>query len=84
MSVRDTVIRILVEAGEPLHAKEITKRILAKKLWTPGGTTPHATVSARIYADIKKNGDASPFVQAGPQTFDVRPGVSLPASKKKT
>ncbi len=83
MNVRDAAILVLQEAGEPLHAKEITKRILAKKLWKPGGKTPHATVSARLYADIKKNGDASPFIRTGPQTFALRPGTEIPASAEK-
>jgi len=72
MNVRDAVILVLQEAGEPLHTKEITKRILAKNLWKPGGKTPAATVSARLYSDIKKNGEASPFILHAPQTFSLR------------
>jgi restriction system protein len=41
-----------------------------------------ATVSARLYADIKKNGDASPFAHVGPQTFALRPGVVPAASQE--
>jgi len=81
MNVRDAVIMVLREAKEPLHAKEIAKRILARKLWKTDGKTPHATVAACLYADIKKNGDASAFVQTGPQTFGLRTGAELPASK---
>jgi restriction system protein len=72
MSVRDAVITVLQEAGEPLHAKEITKRILSKDLWRTSGKTPTATVSARLYADLKKNGDKSPFVLVASQTFGLR------------
>lgn len=75
MGVLDASLEILREAGEPLHAKEIAKRILAKKIWSTDGQTPHATVSARLYADIKKKGDTSPVVQTGPQTFGLRSGV---------
>lgn len=72
MSVRDAVITVLQEAGKPLHAKEITKRILSKNLWRTSGKTPTATVSARLYADLKKNGDTSPFILHAPQTFGLR------------
>jgi len=79
MNVREAAVQILKDAGEPLHVKEITKHILEKKLWKTAGKTPHQTVAARLYADIKKNGDASAFVQTGPQTFSLRTGPELPA-----
>jgi len=80
MSVRDAAIRVLQEAGGPLHAKEIAKRLLAKKLWQTSGKTPAATVAARLYMDIKKNGDKSPFVLVGSQTFGLRElGAKPPA-----
>ncbi len=81
MNVRDAAIHVLQEAGESLHAKEITQRILAKKLWSTTGKTPAATVSARLYSDIKKNGDQSPFVLVAPQTFGLRTLGAKPASK---
>lgn len=72
MSVRDAAVQVLREAGTPLHTQEIAKRILAKKLWETTGKTPSATVSARLYSDIKKNGDKSPFVLVSSQTFGLR------------
>jgi len=72
MSVRDAAIQILREAGGPLHARKIAKGILDKRLWQTTGKTPAATVSARLYADIKQNGDKSPFVLVRPQTFGLR------------
>jgi len=72
MSVRDAAIQVLKEAGKPLHTKEITERILSKGLWRTSGKTPTATVSARLYADLKKNGDTSPFILHAPQTFGLR------------
>jgi restriction system protein len=75
MSARDAAIRVLQEAGKPLHAKEITQHILSKGLWMTTGKTPAATVSARLYADIKKNGDASPFRLHAPQTFALRASI---------
>ena len=62
MNVCEAVILVLEESNTPLHVNEITKRILSRKLWGTSGKTPAATVGARIYSDIKKNGDASRFV----------------------
>jgi restriction system protein len=90
MNVHDAVIQVLQEAGAPLHAQEITKRILEKKLWETSGKTPAATVSARLYADIKKNRDASPFALVTSQTFGLREmgmkssGIAPPIHLKAT
>jgi len=78
MNVRDAAIHVLQEAGEPLHAKEIAERMLADNLWQTTGKTPAATVSARLYSDIKKNGDDSPFILTGPQTFGLKETGAAP------
>ena len=88
MSVRDAVEQVLRDAGIPLHAREITERILAQKLWEPQGKTPAATVSARLYSDIKKCGDKSRFVLTAAQTFGLRelgakPAARVPSSPAK-
>lgn len=82
MSIRNAVSKVLQEAGKPLHAKEITKRILAKNLWTTAGKTPLQTVAARLYTDIKRNGEKSLFFLDGPQIFGVRSIVTPPSSAK--
>lgn len=55
------VIAVLKEAGKPLSAREILERLRACGVDTPHGKTPEMTVSAQIYVDIKRKGDASPF-----------------------
>ena len=72
MSVQSAAIQVLKEAGKPLHATEIAERILKADLWKSSGKTPEATISAQLYTDIKKNGDKSPFIKVGPQTFALR------------
>ncbi|WP_195910333.1 winged helix-turn-helix domain-containing protein [Olavius algarvensis spirochete endosymbiont] len=72
MSIQDAIKQILKEAGKPLHAKEITEQIIEAGLWSTDGKTPEATVSARLYSDIKKHGDQSIFVQVAPRTFSLR------------
>lgn len=84
MNVGDAAIKILQEAGEPLHAKEIAKRLLAENLWQTTGKTPAATVSARLYSDIKKNGDDSPFILVGPQLFGLKEKAAILKPTKKS
>jgi len=83
MGVRDAAIKVLKEADGPLHAREITKRILSQGLWKTNGKTPAATVSARLYSDIKKNGDDSPFILTGPQTFGLKETGAAPKQAAK-
>jgi len=75
MSVKQAAMQVLRTVGKPLSAQEITRRILSEKLWESSGETPHATVAAQLYMDIKKHGDQSAFVQVGPNTFGLRDGV---------
>jgi restriction system protein len=72
MSAREAAIQVLSDAGEPLHSEEITKRILANRLWETAGKTPSATVEAQICTDMQRKGDASPFVRTAPRTFGLR------------
>jgi len=72
MGVKDAIITVLEEAGEALHTQDITDRILSKGLWKSTGKTPAATVSARLYSDIKKMGEDSPFILHAPQTFGLK------------
>jgi restriction system protein len=76
MNVREAALQILKEAHEPLHTEEITKRALAQKLWNTEGKTPHATLAARLYMDIKKHGPASSFVLVAPNTFSLSDSVT--------
>ena len=84
MNVREAVILVLEESNTALHVNEITKRILSRKLWNTSGKTPVATVGARIYSDIKKNGDASRFVLYAPSTFGLRKTYSAGKAATET
>ncbi|MCK9522856.1 MAG: HTH domain-containing protein [Proteobacteria bacterium] len=72
MSVISAAIQVLKKSGSPLHAKDVAERMIAEGLWKTKGKTPAATVGARLYMDIKRNGDASCFEQVGPQIFALR------------
>lgn len=78
MSVKQAAIHVLSEAGEPLSAQQIADRVLEQGLWKTQGKTPHATVAAQLYTNIKKHGADSDFVQVGPNTFALRDGTTVP------
>jgi restriction system protein len=72
MNSLDAIEQVLREAGSPLQASEITKRILQQGLWSPSGATPERTVDARIAVDIKKHGSRSRFQRTGRGLFALR------------
>ena len=72
MSVLNAITAILEEAGQPLHVREITNRLLAGNLWRTSGKTPAETIAAKLYMHIKKYGETSPFMKVAPQTFALR------------
>ncbi len=79
MDVKTAAIQVLQQSETALHAKDITERIMAAGLWHSDGKTPEATVSARLYSDIKNKGDKSPFVKVGHQTFALQDSVEPPS-----
>ncbi len=76
MSVLDAVQRVLADAGEPLHYKEITRRIVSEGLWQPGGQTPEATVAAQLSVEIRHRGDSSRFKRLRPGVFALTDGAA--------
>lgn len=74
MNTLDAAYQILLAAGEPLHVREIVRRMLEQELWTTRGKTPEATVDSCITVDMKQRGDGSRFRRAGKRTFTVRSG----------
>jgi restriction system protein len=74
----NAVIQVLKDAGEPLHYKEIARRVLDSQLWTSGGKTPEATVSAQLTIHIKKHGKNAKIHRVGPGTFSLN--GALPVS----
>lgn len=64
------ILAVLQAAGEPLHVKEITKRVLARKKANLNGKTPEATVAAMLSVQSRKEG--SPFVKVDRGTFGLK------------
>jgi restriction system protein len=72
MNVLTAVETVLTDAGEPLHYKEITKRVLQRGLWATTGQTPDATVNAQLAVDIKQRGETSVFNRTDKGIFALR------------
>ncbi len=72
MDSLDATEKILQEAAEPLHYRNITERILAQELWPTEGKTPDATINARLAVDIRKFGVRSRFMRTEPGVFALR------------
>ena len=77
MELLAAIEKVLKSAHGPLHVDVIAERVLSGRLWTSSGKTPKASISARIYSDIKKKGAASAFVKVSPRTFALRASAVL-------
>ncbi len=64
--------QILKEKKMPLTAEEITKMAVENKLIETSGKTPVATMSARLYMDIKYKGSSSLFVKVARGKFGLK------------
>ncbi|MBL8149824.1 MAG: winged helix-turn-helix domain-containing protein, partial [Blastocatellia bacterium] len=47
-------------------------------LLTIGGRTPDASLAGRLYTDIQRNGENSPFIQVGPRKYALREWCQTP------
>ena len=72
MTLLNAIIEVLNTVQKPLHVNQIYEELKDRKLWHTTGNTPTATIGARLYSDIKNNGDTSQFVKVKPQVFAMR------------
>jgi hypothetical protein len=68
-SFKDAALKILKEAGKPLHAKEITEIALKNNLIKTNGKTPDVTMNARLITDINLKKEKSLFIKTAPAIF---------------
>ena len=71
-SFKTIAVKIITEAGKPLHYREITKRAIESGLLKTEGATPWATMNAQLSMDIIRNGENSAFIRTDPGYFNVR------------
>ena len=70
--IRQVIEDCLRTNGEPMHVKALTQAMIATGEWEAKGSTPDATVGAKLYVDIKQKGGASLFVKTGPNVFGLK------------
>ena len=79
-SAKQVAIDILRKAGEPLHAKEIAKRVLASgRCAGLKGKTPEATISAMLAVGSKRGGT---FTRVDKGTYTLADSSAKPAQAK--
>ena len=76
LSFKDAAYRVLAEAGEPLHYREIARRILEGGLSRSEAKSPATSLNAVLAVEIKRNGAKSPFVRVAPGVFGLRSNVA--------
>jgi hypothetical protein len=79
-SWKEAAIAVLQDATEPMTAQEIVQEIVERKLKTVLGATPWATVGAHMYASMKSEGTASPFLLPEKGRFALRTKDAPPIS----
>ncbi len=67
-SAKQVAIDVLREAAEPLHAKEIAKRVLDSGRTRLGGKTPEQTITAMLAVGSKPGG---PFTRVDKGTYTL-------------
>ena len=65
----DAAARVLAETGQPMSAKQLVEEMLAKKYWSSGGQTPHATISSALQREMQNKGQQSRFRKTAPGRF---------------
>lgn len=61
MSGLDAAAKVLESAKEPMTCKGIVEAMVAKRLWTSNGKTPHATIYSAIIREIATKGKTARF-----------------------
>jgi HB1, ASXL, restriction endonuclease HTH domain len=76
---KQVTIDVLREAGEPLHAKEIAKRVLESGRSSGlKGKTPEATISALLAVGSKPGG---PFTRGDKGTYALAEAATAPTEE---
>jgi restriction system protein len=75
---KQVAIDLLRTAGEPLHAKEIAKRVLESGRARLKGKTPEATITAMLAVGSKPGG---PFTRVDKGTYALADPAAAPAEE---
>jgi len=75
-SFKLAAVKVLRDAKEPLHYKEITKRALEEALIETSGATPERTMNTQITGDMKRKKEKSAFTRAQPAVYSLNPNYT--------
>ena len=78
---KQVAIDVLRTAGEPLHAKEIAKRVIDSGRTRLGGKTPEQTITAMLAVGSKPGG---PFTRVDKGTYALAGAATAPAEEGRT
>ena len=78
---KQVAIDVLREAGEPLHAKEIAKRVLDSGRTRLGGKTPEQTITAMLAVGSKPGG---PFTRVDKGTYTLAEAAAAGSEQAAT
>jgi hypothetical protein len=78
---KQVAIDVLRTAGEPLHAKEIAKRVLESGRTRLAGKTPEQTITAMLAVGSKPGG---PFTRVDKGTYALAEAATAPAEEGRT
>jgi restriction system protein len=78
---KQLALDVLREAGEPLHAKEIAKRVLESGRTRLGGKTPEQTITAMLAVGSKPGG---PFTRVDKGTYTLAETATAAAEEGRT
>ena len=70
MTFLEAALEVLRLEGKPLHYKELTERVIGKKLLTFVGRTPEVTMQTQLTGAVKK-APGNPFVRVKPGVFGL-------------
>lgn len=65
-------VAVLEAAGNSLHYKEITKRIIDEGLLLTKGKTPWETLNSILNREIREQGESSRFVWVRPGVYELK------------
>jgi hypothetical protein len=80
-SAKQVAIDVLRQAGQPLHAREIAKRVITSgRCAGLKGKTPEATISAMLAVGSKSGG---PFARVGKGTYTLADSAAVVSKAPK-
>ena len=82
LTFKYAAIKVLKDAGKPMHYKEITSKIMEQGLVLTTGETPECTLIKVICENIKRDGNRSFFVRNDDGTYDLNPKADYHENKR--